>query len=87
MVRIPEPRILPSTIPRLQLVADAGLTSIFAISVATGLSDVEANRLIAGEIEPTDEQRETLEALFADYARAIREVNAETMRRRVLSSA
>ena len=81
MVRIPEPRTQPSLIPLLQHVVAAGLTTTFAIAVVAGLSEQEAELLLAGEIEPTDEQREQLERLLSDYVRAIKAVNAETMKR------
>jgi hypothetical protein len=83
MVRIPEPRVSRSEIVKLQFVVDAGLTTVFAIAVATGISEDEAGRVLAGEIEPTDEQRERLKALLRDYSRAIVTVNAETLKRRL----
>jgi len=82
MVRIPEKRVQPSIIPLLQHVVAAGLTTTFAVAVATGISEAEAELLLAGQIEPTDEQREQLERLLSDYARAIRAINAETLKRR-----
>ncbi len=84
LMRIPEPRTRPSTIPQLQSVVDAGLTTVLAIAVSTGVSEDEASLLLAGEIEPTDEQHERLERLLNDHALAIRRVNAETMKRRLL---
>jgi hypothetical protein len=72
-----------STIPLLQHVVEAGLTSTFAIAVATGISEAEALRVLAGEIEPTDDQRVLLERLLEQYAEAIRIVNAETMKQRI----
>jgi hypothetical protein len=83
MVRLPEPRTTASTIPRLQLVVAAGLTSALAIAVATGLSENEAAMLLAGEIEPTHEQREQLETLLSEYARVVKVVNATTLKRRL----
>lgn len=83
MVRIPAPRTEPSEIPRLQYVVEAGLTTVFAIAVATGISEDEATRLLAGEIEPTDDQRELLRGLLRDYARMVAVVNAETLKHRL----
>jgi hypothetical protein len=72
-----------STIPLLQHVVEAGLTTTLAIGIATGISEAEAVRILAGEIEPTDEQRVILEQLLSDYSHAVKVVNAETMRRRL----
>lgn len=51
-MRIPEPRIRPL---KLAIALLAGLTTSCAIAVATGISEDEARRLIAGEFKPTDE--------------------------------
>lgn len=56
---------------------------MFAIAVTTGISEDEAALLLAGETEPTDEQREWLEKLLIDYGVAVRRVNAEMMKRRL----
>ncbi len=51
--------------------------------MATGISEDEATRVLAGEIEPTEDQREQLEVLLSDYGRAVKVVNAEMMKRRL----
>jgi hypothetical protein len=82
-MRIPEPGTQASVIPLLQSVVDAGLTTLFAISVAVGMSEGEAARVLGGEIEPTDQQREALESLIGEYAAAVKLVNAATLKRRL----
>jgi hypothetical protein len=83
MVRMPENRVRPSTIPLLQHVIAAGLTTTFAIAVTMGLSEHEAALLLSGQIEPTDTQRNDLEQLLSRYEVAIKRVNAEVMARRL----
>jgi hypothetical protein len=82
-MRIPEPLTRPTTIPQLRFVVEAGLTTLFAIAVATGVSEQEAALLLAGEIEPTDEQRGQFQGLLRDYGRAIKAVNAASMKQRL----
>ncbi|HYN81180.1 MAG TPA: hypothetical protein VES88_06730 [Gemmatimonadaceae bacterium] len=81
---MPEHSIVASKFGRLAAVVTAGFTSTFAIAVAAGISETEAALLLRGEIEPTDELREILETLVSDYAHAVKAVNAETMKRRIM---
>lgn len=60
-----------------------GLRAAFTIALATGISEREVGLLLVGHIEPTDEQRETLDNLIKNYERAIKLVNAETMKGRL----
>jgi hypothetical protein len=64
-------------------VVDAGLTTTLAIALAVGISEDEAQRVLSGEIEPNDEHCEKLEHLQKDYARAVRRMSAEAMKKRL----
>jgi hypothetical protein len=77
------PRRQNPPIPRLQAIVEAGLTTSFAIGLATDISEKEIALLMVGRIEPTEQQREKLEALLKNYKLAIKLVNAETMKGRL----
>jgi hypothetical protein len=70
-------------IPRLQSIVEAGLTTTYAISIATGISEKEIGLLMVGRIEPTDEQCEILNKLLKNYKVAIKFVNVETIKGRL----
>lgn len=83
MVRWPTHRKTRAPIPRLQSIVEAGLTTPFAIGLATGISETEIALLMVNRIEPTDEQRKKLDALLKNYKLAVKLVNVETMRGRL----
>lgn len=68
---------------RLGFIISAGLTTAFAISVTLGITEEATNRILAGQLEPTDEHRATLEDLLSNYAGSIKGVNAATLKRRL----
>jgi hypothetical protein len=61
-------------------VVRGGLTTSFAIGVVTGLTAEEIELLMAGRLNPTDEQCEAINRLLRNYELAIKLVNAETMK-------
>lgn len=83
MVKWPTHRKARSPIPRLQSIVEAGLTTSFAIGLATDISEKEIALLMVGRIEPTEQQRERLDALLKNYKLAVKLVNAETMKGRL----
>lgn len=83
MVRWPTHRKARTPIPRLQSIVEAGLTTPFAIGLATGISEREIGLLMIGRIEPTEEQRKKLDALLKNYKLAVKLVNVETMKGRL----
>lgn len=71
------------SVPKLHGLVEAGLTSLFAIGLVTGISEKELGPLVLGRIEPTNRQRKTLERLLRNYEFAIRLVNSETLKGRL----
>jgi hypothetical protein len=72
-----------TAVHRLQGVIDAGLTSAFAIGMATGISQKEIELFLVRRIEPTADQETALEKLLKNHKLAIKLVNAETMKGRL----
>jgi hypothetical protein len=83
MVRWPTHRKARDPIPRLRGIVEAGLTTPFAIGLATDISEKEIALLMVGRIEPTEEQRKKLDALLKNYKLAVKLVNSETMKGRL----
>lgn len=68
---------------RLRAFLASGLTSAFAIGVATGISEKEMALLLIERIEPTKEQEEHLEKLLKNYKLAAKLVDMEMAKGRL----
>jgi hypothetical protein len=76
MVRWPTHK---AEISRLQSIVEAGLTTPFAVGLACDIPEKEIALVMVGRIEPTEEQRNKLDALLKNYKLAVKLVNVETM--------
>jgi hypothetical protein len=68
---------------RLRAFLSAGLTSTFAIAVATGISEKEMTLILGERIKPTEEQEQCLAKLLKNYSLATMLVNVGTMNARL----
>jgi len=74
------PNNLVST--RLRDFLSSGLTTTFAIGVATGIEEEEIARVLLERVEPTAEQAKRLKWLLGNYELAVKLVNIEMAKQR-----
>jgi len=68
---------------RLRAFLSGGITTPFAVGVATGISEKEMALILVERIEPTTEQERRLATLLKNYNLAVKLVNMEMAKSRL----
>jgi hypothetical protein len=74
---------IKTPIERTRLVVAAGLTTVRAIAIATGLSEEEVGRLIDTTDAASPEQIALFNTVVSEYEKGVKIANAQLLKRRL----